>query len=74
MFLNGLSVVRFQVILCLLGASTNIVLSIFLTRRIGIPGVVYGSILSQFFVGFIPYYWYLRRYLEKRLPLGCEGV
>jgi O-antigen/teichoic acid export membrane protein len=70
MFLNGLSVVRFQVILCLLGASTNIVLSVYLTHRIGIPGVVYGSIISQILVGFIPYYWYVSRYLKNRLAEG----
>jgi O-antigen/teichoic acid export membrane protein len=73
MFLNGLSVIRFQVILCILGAFTNIVLSVYLTKRIGIPGVVFGSIITQVFVGFFPFYWYISRYLKRRLH-GEEQV
>jgi O-antigen/teichoic acid export membrane protein len=62
MFLNGISVVRFQVILSLIGASINILISVYLTRRVGIPGVVLGSIVSQIAIGLIPYYLYVRRY------------
>jgi O-antigen/teichoic acid export membrane protein len=67
-FLNGLSVMRFQVIIATVGALINIAISIYLTRRIGIPGVIYGSILGQILVGFAPYYWYLGRYLKNNLP------
>jgi O-antigen/teichoic acid export membrane protein len=70
MFLNGLSIVRFQVIIAFLGSIANIGISVYLTRRIGIPGVVYGTILSQFFIGFIPYYWYVSRYLKNKLTDG----
>jgi len=67
-FLNGISVVRIQVIIASLGACTNIVLSVYLTHRVGIPGVVYGSILSQGFIVLLPYYCYMNRYINKRLP------
>ena len=73
MFLNGLSVIRFQIVLCVLGASANIAISVYLTMRIGIPGVVYGSIISQVFIGFVPFYWYVSRYLKTRLQDGCPG-
>jgi O-antigen/teichoic acid export membrane protein len=66
-FLNGLSIVRFQVVIAVLGSIANIVISVYLTRRIGIPGVVYGTILSQFFIGFVPYYWYVRRFFKNGL-------
>jgi O-antigen/teichoic acid export membrane protein len=69
-FLNGLSVMRFQVIIASVGAFLNIAISIYLTRRIGIPGVIYGSILGQILVGFVPYYWYLGRYVKNNLPEG----
>jgi len=72
-FLNGLSVVRFQIYLVLVGAVTNILASVYLTRRIGIPGVVYGSILSQLLIGFIPYYLYVRQYLKRELPGVSSG-
>lgn len=65
MFLNGLSIVRFQVIIATLGALANIGISVYLTKRIGIPGVVYGSILSTVFVTTVPCYWYLRRYFQR---------
>jgi Na+-driven multidrug efflux pump len=68
MFLNGLSVVRFQVYIAILGSAANIVASIYLTRRIGVSGVVYGSILSQVFICLIPYYVFVRRYLGRMLP------
>lgn len=68
MFLNGLSIVRFQVIIALLGSIANITLSVYLTRRIGVPGVVCGTILSQLFIGLVPYYWYVRRFFMSGLP------
>jgi O-antigen/teichoic acid export membrane protein len=67
MFLNGLSIIRFQVIISFLGALTNIILSVFLTQRIGMLGVVYGSILSQIFVGLVPYYFYVSHYFRNAL-------
>jgi O-antigen/teichoic acid export membrane protein len=61
-FFNGASLLSFAVKVSIGGAITNIALSIYLTYRIGIPGVVYGSILSQTFFVIIPYLLYLRRY------------
>jgi O-antigen/teichoic acid export membrane protein len=66
-FLNGLSIMRFQAICATVGSSANIVLSIYLTRRIGIPGVVIGSVVSQVVCGVIPACWYVTRHLRKRL-------
>lgn len=63
-FNNGLSIFRFQLVVASLGALSNIALSVALTRRIGIPGVVYGSILSQVFVILIPSICYIRNYLR----------
>jgi O-antigen/teichoic acid export membrane protein len=73
-FLNGISVVRFQIYLAAVGSVTNIVASVYLTRRIGIPGVVFGSIFSQCFIGFIPYYLYVRRYFKKQSLASASTV
>jgi O-antigen/teichoic acid export membrane protein len=70
MFLNGLSVVRIQVAVATWAALANIAASVYLTRRIGIPGVVYGSILSQFIIVLVPYFWYMRSYFKSSLPEG----
>jgi O-antigen/teichoic acid export membrane protein len=59
-FLNGLSIMSFQVKVAMIASITNISLSIYLTHRIGIPGVIYGSILTQIFVILIPLFVYLR--------------
>jgi O-antigen/teichoic acid export membrane protein len=63
-FCNGLSIIRFQVVVVSLGSLANVVLSVYLTRRIGISGVVYGSVVSQMFVVLIPYAFYIRHYLR----------
>lgn len=65
MFLNGASVIRFQVICALLMCTTNIVLSIFLTRIIGISGVVFGSLISQILFVSLPSMIYIPKYLSK---------
>lgn len=63
-FFNGLSIVRFQLLVAALGSLSNIALSIFLTHRIGVSGVVYGSVLSQVFAVLIPAAFYTRRHLR----------
>jgi O-antigen/teichoic acid export membrane protein len=70
-FCNGLSIIRFQLLVAVLGSLSNIALSIHLTHRIGIPGVVYGSILSQIFVILIPSAFYIRHYL--RTVIRADG-
>jgi O-antigen/teichoic acid export membrane protein len=74
MFLNGLSIVRFQVIIATVGALINIVISVYLTRRIGIPGVVYGSIVAQLFIGFLPSCWYANRYFKKQRTTAMPTI
>lgn len=63
MFLNGLNVVRLQVITASAMAITNILVSVFLVTRIGLPGVVYGSVIAVFVVSFLPALFYTRRLL-----------
>jgi O-antigen/teichoic acid export membrane protein len=50
MFLNAAGIVRFQASLAVVMATMNITISIFLTRRIGISGVVAGSIIAQIII------------------------
>jgi O-antigen/teichoic acid export membrane protein len=78
-FLNGLSIVRFQLLVASLAALSNIALSVYLTHRIGISGVVYGSVLSQIIVVLVPYVLYIRRYLRAigmptLRPVGPAGI
>lgn len=54
MFLNGAGALRYQAISCGLMAVTNLALSIYLTRRVGIAGVVLGSIVAQTLFCYLP--------------------
>jgi O-antigen/teichoic acid export membrane protein len=61
-FMNGMSILSFQVKVTTIASVVNIGLSIYLTYRIGLPGVLYGSIITQAFVVMIPYLLYIRGY------------
>lgn len=61
MLLNGAQVVRFQVVSAGLMATANILLSIELTSRIGVAGVVWGSIIAYSLFVLIPVVFYMPR-------------
>jgi O-antigen/teichoic acid export membrane protein len=63
MLFNGAHVVRFQVVCAMAMAVTNVVLSIMLTRWLGVAGPVLGSAIAQTVCILIPYSIYLRKLL-----------
>lgn len=69
MLLNGAQVIRFQVIVASIMAVSNIILSILLTQRIGVAGVVWGSVIAYTMFSLIPIVLYLPR-LYARLESG----
>jgi O-antigen/teichoic acid export membrane protein len=71
MLLNGAQLMRFQVVTAALMATTNILLSIALTARIGIAGVVWGSVIAYMAFSLIPVAWYLPRFFAR---IGHPGV
>ena len=64
MFLNGIGVVRFQVVCSTAMAIMNIALSIILTHYIGVAGVVLGSVISMTICVLIPIFLYLPAFFE----------
>lgn len=54
MFLNGTDQLRFLVKITVLMAVTNLVLSVLLTRTIGIGGPVYASVVTQVVIVLVP--------------------
>ena len=68
--LNGLHVVRFQVICAMLMAVGNILLSIFLVGKIGVTGAIYGTLVAYTIFTLLPYWYYVPRYLNQ-LPTGA---
>lgn len=64
MFLNGMGVVRFQVVTAVAMAAVNLGLSIFLTAVIGTAGVAFGTAISMFGCLLVPSVVYIRRELR----------
>lgn len=58
--LNGLGVIKFQLVTGLAMVISNVVLSVFLVGAIGISGVVWGSVFSLAIVQYLPSVFYLR--------------
>jgi O-antigen/teichoic acid export membrane protein len=63
--LNGLSVLGFQLVCWISMAVLNLALSIVLTRRFGVSGVVFGTVVANLVCFVIPSAWYVRRHLRR---------
>jgi O-antigen/teichoic acid export membrane protein len=64
MYLNGTGKVGFEVSWAIPMAIVNVGLSIYLTQRIGISGVAWGTSISYFLLMVVPTTVYLRRVLK----------
>ena len=67
-FMNGTSIIGFQVTTALSMAIMNIALSIFLVHKIGIAGAALGSFISVLICIVIPSYIYLNYYFARQVP------
>ncbi len=65
MFLNGANVVRLQVTLALLMAVAAVFSKILLARLIGVPGVVWGTVLAYSLFCLLPLAWFIPRLLAR---------
>ncbi len=70
MLLNGLQIIKTQIVVALSAAVLNIGLSIWFISLIGVEGAVYGSVISYLVCAMIPYYFIIPRLLRDR----CEGI
>jgi len=74
MLLNGANVIRFQVVCILLMTVSNLLLSIFLTHKIGVSGVVWGSIAPQIILVLIPSLVYILRLLSTMVQKHGDAI
>jgi O-antigen/teichoic acid export membrane protein len=65
MLFNGASVIGFQVVVASTMAVTSIGASILLARAIGLPGIIWGTVLSYVVVSALPMALYLPRLLAR---------
>lgn len=78
MFMNGLNILRLQVICSFIMAITNIGLKIVLAGKIGVSGVAYATVLAQVLCVLIPSLVYLPRLLttieRRRFGVGDQSL
>jgi O-antigen/teichoic acid export membrane protein len=73
MFLNGLHLLKVQVITAVLMAPLNLVLSVWLATRIGVEGVILGTLIAYPIATLIPIGFYLRTTLRRIAAQSASG-
>ena len=73
MFLNGTRVIRLQAVFTGFMIAANLALSIVLTRRVGISGVLWGTIIAQTTCFLIPVLVVVRRSLSRASLAPARG-
>ncbi len=64
MFLNGANIIRFQIFCASLFGISALVAKIFLAKTIGLPGIIWGTILAYSVFAVIPYTIYLPKIIS----------
>lgn len=64
-FLNGLQLVKIQLIVATAAGVMNIILTIWLIQINGAVGAVYGSVISYFICTILPYFFIVKRKLHE---------
>lgn len=76
-FLNGLQLVKIQLIVATSAGILNVALSIWLIQIFGVVGAVFGSVISYFICAILPYFFVIRKVLRDlrgELPLNSPGI
>jgi O-antigen/teichoic acid export membrane protein len=63
-FLNGLQLVKIQIIIATSSAIMNVLISIFLIKTIGVVGAVFGSVISYVIFAILPYFVIVKKILS----------
>lgn len=63
-FLNGLQIVKIQLVVSISAGVINIVLTIWFIRLFGVVGAVFGSVVSYFTFTLLPYFFIVRKMLR----------
>lgn len=64
-FLNGANLMRFQVACAIPMAVISVILKIWLARRAGLPGVIWGNAIAYFLLILLPFLIFIPRFLSR---------
>jgi O-antigen/teichoic acid export membrane protein len=67
-FLNGAGVLKIQAAVAVIASSTNLVLSILFTRKLGVMGVCLGSIITQLLIAHPTFAYLILKYFRTLQP------
>jgi O-antigen/teichoic acid export membrane protein len=73
-FLNGANAMKFQAVCSAVMACVNLLISIILTKIVGLSGVIWGSIIAQAIVVIIPSAIYISRLMRKLMASTPEHL
>ena len=62
--MNGLHIIKFQAITASLMATANILISIYLVKRIGVAGAILGTISAYTILTLVPCWYYVHRHIS----------
>ena len=60
-FLNGMNVIRFQIVTSLAGAVMGIILKVYLVKMLGAQGIPWATAIVYILSGVLPIWWYIDR-------------
>jgi O-antigen/teichoic acid export membrane protein len=66
-YFNGANIIRFQVVVAIVMAVSNLALSLVWVRRIGLVGPVWASVVTQTLVVLVPEFVLVRRVLRRHV-------
>ena len=64
-FLNGLQLIKIQLVVATSSGIMNIILSIWLIKIMGVAGAVFGSVMAYFICTLVPYLFIIQNMLRK---------
>lgn len=67
MLLNGLELIRPQILIAISASVVNLALTIYLIPIVGVEGAIYGSLIAYLLCAILPYYFLLREYFSQKL-------
>ena len=63
-FLNGLQIVKIQLVVSIIAGVVNIILTIWFIQMYGVVGAVFGSVVSYFAFTMVPYFFLVQKMLR----------
>jgi O-antigen/teichoic acid export membrane protein len=72
-FLNGANILRFQAVVAILMAISSLILKVFLSQAIGLPGIIWGTVIGYTVFSLMPTALLIPRFLLVLTARSADG-